>query len=111
MADLDFEDDLRGMFAAASAAPDSAAFALRVERGLDRIKWIRLAMVSALGLLGVVIAWTMCGVSLGDVSSMFAAMTAAASNGLGVDDASTWAAALLLLALGGLLVRPVLSET
>jgi hypothetical protein len=111
MADLQFEDDLRAMFQAAPSAPDAAAFAMRVERGLDRIQWIRLAMVSTLGLVGVVIAWAMFGASLSDVSGLFSAMTRAASNTGAVDDASAWAAALLLLAFGGLMIRPVFSET
>ncbi len=111
MADLEFEDDLRAAFAGAPPAPDADAFAGRVERGLDRMMWIRLVLVSVLGLLGVLIAWSVFGVSLTDLASVSGAVTSAASSRGAVDEASAWAAGLLLLALGGLLIRPVFSET
>ena len=111
MADLDFEDDLRGMFAVAAPAPDAAAFAARVEQGLDRIRWIRLAVVAVLGLLGGLIAWALFGASIADLSTALGAMAAATAGGAGADDASGWAALLLVVAVGGLVVRPVFSES
>ena len=111
MADLEFEDELRSMFASASATPDTEVFALRVERGLVRMRWVRCAMVAGLGAVGALMAWFMFGVSLVDVSRAFGVMTSAASPDAISDEASAWAAGLLLLALGGLLVRPVFSES
>ena len=112
MADVELEDDLRAMFASAPAAADADVFAERVQRRLDRFAGVRLALVGGLGLIGVLIAWLTLGLSLGDVSGALVQMTSAAATGaISVDDASGWAAAVLLLALGGLMVRPVLSET
>ena len=107
-----FEDDLRTMFAAAPPAADADDFALTVDRGLDRIRWVRLTVVSALGLLGGLIAWSAFGVSLNDLTNALSQVAAAAGGGaLSGDQTSGWAAMVLLVALGVAVVRPLLSES
>jgi hypothetical protein len=110
MADVDIEDGLRAMFASTEPLGDAEAFALSVEERLGRRQWIRLGVVAALGLLGLLIAWLELGLSAGDVLGGLNALSGAAQGG-GGDNAGGWAAALLLLGLGLFVVRPAFSET
>ena len=56
MADLDFEYKLERMFAQAPAVPDAHGFALRVENRLNRNWAFRRWMISAVGVVGGLIA-------------------------------------------------------
>jgi hypothetical protein len=81
-------------------------------QGLGRMQWIRVALVGTLGLVGALMAWSMFGLSLNEVAGALNQVSSAVRDGaVTVDDAGGWAAVVLLLAFGTLLVRPVFSES
>src|SRR5437879_3974344 len=68
MAETEFEHDLRTMFDEAPPAPDAAAFAVGIDRRIARRMWLRAALVSVLGLIGLLIACLQLGLSPSDLN-------------------------------------------
>jgi len=111
----EFEDDLRILFDRAEPASDADAFAATVGRRLDRQRWLHAGLVVGLGLVGVLIAWLLLGLSVADlvvgVQATTASLDAAAAAVAAGDPGAVWLVGLLLLLLGSLAIYPVLSES
>jgi hypothetical protein len=113
MAEQDFDEDLCALFDAAPRQADADLFAAKVDARIAQGQWLRVGLVVGLGLVGALIAWLQCGLSLQalNLTGVVDAATVAASGEGAYDTAIPWAAGLLLLGLGWLAVRPAISES
>ena len=117
MAETPFEHDLQAMFSDAPPTADTDAFALTVDRRIGRGLWLQAGLLLAFGLVGVALSVVLAGPSLLDFSSfaglidLAGGLTRAASlDASAWSDPRVWAAVVVLLGLGFLLVRPAFAE-
>lgn len=68
MAELDIEDDLRALLASAAPSADADRFAVEVDERIARRARARVALVVALTVVGVLVAWLMLGLSPADLA-------------------------------------------
>ncbi len=118
MAETPFEHDLQAMFNDAPRGSDAEAFALAVDRRIGRGGWLQAGLLTAFGLLGLGLSLALAGPSvfdaalpggmLSDLSSDLA--RAASLDASAWSDPRVWAAGLVLLGLGFLVVRPALAD-